>query len=149
MTASLTWKPRCSGYLLNMGSIVPDGFVLSNATMAQAQQRMMQAVFDQTPLVDLEVAVSGADALDTVRRRPGQLLPIDGELPDIDGNDLLAKLRAGLWPSRVPAVFVSANSDATTSARALAAGFDEYWPKPINVDEVQARTLSLLAGSTA
>jgi DNA-binding response OmpR family regulator len=108
---------------------------------------LMEAVFDQSPQVDFEVAVNGADALDAVRRRPRHLLLIDGQLPDIQGVDLLAKLRAESWPSRVPAVFVSANADEATSAKALAAGFDECWPKPIDIDAVLARARALLAGS--
>lgn len=57
---------------------------------------------------------------------------LDHQLPDLDGLSLLARLRAAS-PTPVRAVLLSADTDAGLHARALQAGCQECWAKPIEV----------------
>lgn len=61
---------------------------------------------------------------------------LDLGLPDIDGVDIIKKVR--LW-SNVPIIVVSARSDDEDKISALDAGADDYITKPFSVDELLAR----------
>jgi CheY-like chemotaxis protein len=67
-------------------------------------------------------------------------------LPDADGYALIASVRARprRLGGRTPAVAVTAFGDAESRVRALAAGFDTFVPKPVEVDEL-AGTIAVLA----
>ena len=88
-----------------------------------------------------------------VRRRPGiefdsmpdgasgvaraaQTLPgltlVDMQLPDISGLEVLARLRANPLTSGLRVVALSANAIPADIQRALQAGFDDYWTKPLD-----------------
>jgi len=60
------------------------------------------------------------------------LLLVDMQLPDFDGFEVLRRLRADPRTAGIACVAVSANAMPDDVARALAAGFAEYWTKPIN-----------------
>jgi CheY-like chemotaxis protein len=57
---------------------------------------------------------------------------IDMQLPDIDGFEVLRRLRADASLDASLMVALSANGLSEDIARALAAGFDDYWTKPID-----------------
>ena len=73
-------------------------------------------------------------------RRPSVVL-CDLAMPDHDGYWLLARIRA-LSPNaggRVPVAALTAHASGGTRAKALAAGFDKHFAKPIDpLDLVQA-----------
>jgi CheY-like chemotaxis protein len=58
------------------------------------------------------------------------------QLPDMDGHELLRRLRARQLPSRIIALSANAMPDAVRKARA--AGFDDYWTKPIDIAQFLA-----------
>ena len=62
------------------------------------------------------------------------LILIDMQLPDIDGFEVLRRLRADFRTAAIRCVALSANAMPEDIARARAAGFDDYWTKPIDVD---------------
>jgi signal transduction histidine kinase/ActR/RegA family two-component response regulator len=68
--------------------------------------------------------------------RAAQSLPgltlVDMQLPDIDGLEVLARLRANPQTAGLRVVALSANAIPADIARALAAGFDDYWTKPLD-----------------
>jgi hypothetical protein len=63
--------------------------------------------------------------------RPDLVL-VDMQLPDFDGYEVLRRLRAAPETAAIPCFAVSANAMPQDIARAIAAGFAEYWTKPIN-----------------
>jgi two-component system, cell cycle response regulator DivK len=63
--------------------------------------------------------------------RPDVIL-LDLRLPDMDGTDVARGLRGGAETGRIPVVALSASPEAG-SDRLLAAGFDGYLQKPIDV----------------
>lgn len=97
----------------------------------------------QTQLA-LRVAECGAEALEIARDWQPQALVIDKWLPDVDGVDLLAQLRALPGMAAVPAYMCSADDLPADIAAALAAGFADYWVKPVDPQ----RAVQLLCGRT-
>jgi len=88
------------------------------------------------PSVTLHVACDGASGLDAALRHRPDLVLLDMQLPDMDGHELLRRLRARQLPSRIIALSANAMPDAVRKARA--AGFDDYWTKPIDIAQFLA-----------
>jgi phosphoglycolate phosphatase len=82
------------------------------------------------------VAGNGAEALRLLSTQRYSLCLIDLRLPDMDGEDLLEALRAMPEHRHCPALAMSGmgNEDRDTT---LAAGFDDFLAKPIDLDELQ------------
>ncbi|HWH81446.1 MAG TPA: PAS domain-containing protein [Burkholderiaceae bacterium] len=59
------------------------------------------------------------------------LVLIDMQLPDFDGFEVLRRIRAQPETAQIPCIALSANAMPDDIARGLAAGFDDYWTKPI------------------
>ncbi len=85
---------------------------------------------------DVDLAGTGAAALDAAASRHPDLVVLDLGLPDLDGMDVLRAVRG--W-SRVPVVVLSARRDSSEKVAALDAGADDYVTKPFAMDELLAR----------
>lgn len=84
---------------------------------------------------------SGEDAIvQTATRNPAVLL-VDLGLPDIDGVEVVRRVRE--W-SRVPILIVSAQGLEADKVRALDAGADDYLTKPFGSEELLARIRAAL-----
>jgi two-component system cell cycle response regulator DivK len=75
------------------------------------------------------------------------LVLLDIQLPDLDGFEVLAELRAVCDPS-LRVVALTAYASSADRARALAAGFDGYLTKPINIVRFPALVERAIAGET-
>ena len=71
---------------------------------------------------------------------------IDMQLPDIDGFEVLRRLRMAPTLARCVKIALSANGMSDDINRARAAGFDDYWTKPIDFKRFLAN-LDTLAGN--
>jgi len=82
--------------------------------------------------IEFDSAPDGASGV----ARAAQLLPglvlLDMQLPDIDGMEVLARLRADPLTAGLRIVALSANAIAADIQRARQAGFDDYWTKPLD-----------------
>ena len=96
--------------------------------------------------VELRVAVSGEAALALVEHWTPELLIIDMNLPGATGTELLHALRLRPALADAPAVVCSADAMPDDRERALAAGFDHYWTKPIDVRALPAAITAALQG---
>ena len=86
-------------------------------------------------------AENGAIAiLQAVTHKPDIIL-LDLGLPDIDGVEVIKKIRT--W-SMMPIIVISARSDSKDKILALDAGADDYLTKPFSVEELLARLRSTL-----
>ena len=86
-------------------------------------------------------AATGNDGLaQTAQRRPDVVL-LDLGLPDIDGAQVLKRLRE--W-SRVPVIILSVRDQEDDKVAALDAGADDYVTKPFNSAELLARLRAAL-----
>ena len=81
-------------------------------------------------------AKTGASAvMEALTYKPDVML-LDLGLPDMDGVEIINKIRA--W-SNMPIIVVSARSEDSDKVSALDAGADDYLTKPFSVDELLAR----------
>jgi signal transduction histidine kinase/CheY-like chemotaxis protein len=105
---------------------------------------LMQAVLARLPGVVLHVAPTGQAALALAEHQVPDLLMLDMSLPDMDGRELLGRLRRDPRLAAVPAVAVSAEAMPDEIRRTLAAGFDDYWTKPLDIIKLPTALQTLL-----
>ena len=79
------------------------------------------------------VAMTGEEAVAKAKVATPDVILMDLQLPGIDGHAALALLRADERTAQIPVVALTAFAMAKDRDRAMAAGFDGYLEKPINV----------------
>jgi len=79
--------------------------------------------------IEFHHCLSALDAVDTAARVAPTIILQDLVMPDMDGLDVLAALRADARTAATPVIIFSANDDAQDRARAKAAGADGYLVK--------------------
>lgn len=93
---------------------------------------LLQAILGDA--YDIAEYDNGTDALAGMRASPPNVVLLDISLPAIDGNEILARIRADATLKQVPVIALTAHAMTGDREKYLAAGFDEYITKPI-VDE--------------
>jgi two-component system cell cycle response regulator DivK len=81
-------------------------------------------------------ATSGSQAVDMASEHRPDLVLMDIQLPDLDGVQALQRLRADGRTSEIPVLALTAQAMQGDRERFLAAGFDGYLSKPVNVREL-------------
>lgn len=109
---------------------------------------LVREVLALRPRVDLRCAEDGRSGVAEALRDPPDLLLLDLQLPDISGHQVLQQLRR--QPALAACRFVALSADAMPESieSALAAGFDDYWTKPIEFGRFLAHIDQLLAQQT-
>ncbi len=79
-------------------------------------------------------AASAAEAIELLQQSPPDILVSDIGMPVEDGYSLIRKVRSSEWGTakRLPAVALTAYASEQDRDRAIAAGYDEHLPKPID-----------------
>ena len=80
----------------------------------------------------LDEADDGLSGIDRARSGRPDLILLDMQLPDIDGLEVLRRLRADPDTAAIPCIALSANAMPEDIQRALGAGFADYWTKPLD-----------------
>ena len=93
---------------------------------------LLQAILDG--LYDVVEYENGVDALAGLTAHLPDLVLLDISLPGMDGNEILARIRADEGLRRLPVIALTAHAMAGDREKYLAAGFNDYITKPI-VDE--------------
>ena len=89
----------------------------------------------------VRLAATGSEALDAAAAGGVDLLVLDLGLPDLDGGEVCARLRA--W-SQVPVIVLSVREAESEKVRALDRGADDYLVKPFGIAELLARIRAAL-----
>jgi CheY-like chemotaxis protein len=92
-------------------------------------------------------ATNGREALDLIHRNAPDVVFLDLQMPVLDGFCVVRQLRSDERFRRLPAVAVTASAMLGDRELAIAAGFDSYITKPINLNEVRKHAEQLTAGS--
>ena len=82
-------------------------------------------------------AGNGAGAIAMMGREKPEVVILDLGLPDIDGLDVIRRIRAG--GSKVPIIVLSSRGGERGRVKAFALGADDYMTKPIGMAELAAR----------
>lgn len=104
-------------------------------------RRLLELVLESSGLA-VTSAASGAAGVDLALAGSFDLISVDLGLPDLDGTEVVARLR-GSVEGRI--VVISARSTESDRARALAAGADLFLTKPFRPKDVRAQLATLLA----
>jgi DNA-binding response OmpR family regulator len=94
----------------------------------------------------VDVVSTGAGALARLERDDLDLVVLDLGLPDLDGAEVLARMRAA--GSRCPVLVLTARDAVASRVAALDAGADDYLIKPFAFDELVARLRALARRAT-
>ena len=99
---------------------------------------LLAAMVERVPGATLAIAAWPEDGLAMARADRPDLVLLDILLPGMDGYEVLARLRADPATRALRVVAVTANAMPDDIARALAAGFDGYLTKPLDLEPVLA-----------
>jgi CheY-like chemotaxis protein/anti-sigma regulatory factor (Ser/Thr protein kinase) len=109
---------------------------------------IVQEVMAQRPDLQLHTACDGLSGVSQALSHRPDLILVDMQLPDIDGHEVLRRLRSDETTAGIPCISVSANAMPEDIDRALKAGFDDYWTKPLDL-RVFMRSLDSIFGAPA
>jgi two-component system, OmpR family, KDP operon response regulator KdpE len=90
---------------------------------------------------EVMTASAGQEALIEAARRPPDAVLLDLGLPDLDGTEVIRRLRE--W-SAAPVIVLSGRAGSGDKIGALDAGADDYVTKPFSMDELVARLRAAL-----
>jgi DNA-binding response OmpR family regulator len=93
---------------------------------------------------EVEGATNGQAALDTVGHWCPDLILLDVMMPDMDGLEVVKRLKADRNLPFIPVIMQTALDSTERMVAGLEAGADDYVTKPINFAELEARVRSLL-----
>jgi adenylate cyclase len=85
------------------------------------------------------VAANGREALDLIARQPFDLILLDIMMPEINGYQVLERLKADAALRHIPVIMISAISELDSVVRCIELGAEDYLPKPFNSVLLRAR----------
>src|SRR5262245_37139964 len=141
------------------GSVQSGGTVGIDARQEGAQARPKLLVVEDDPNIvellsaslrfagfDVTAATNGAEAVANARESRPDLVVLDVMLPDLDGFEVIRRMRDG--GVRTPVVFLTARDATDDKIRGLTLGGDDYVTKPFSLEELTARIRAVLRRST-
>jgi adenylate cyclase len=84
-------------------------------------------------------AVHGRDALEVLQREAVDLILLDIMMPEIDGIEVLRRLKTDARLRHIPVIMISAIDDIDSVVRCIELGADDYLPKPFDPVLLKAR----------
>jgi two-component system, sensor histidine kinase and response regulator len=88
---------------------------------------------------EVRPVTNGRQALQAAEREPPDLILLDINMPELDGFEVCARLKAQTALRDVPVIFLTALADLADKVRAFDVGGIDYITKPFQVEEVRAR----------
>jgi CheY-like chemotaxis protein len=107
--------------------------------------RLLQKTFG----LQAEAVANGAEALEALRQRDFDLVLMDCHMPVLDGLAATRRIRepdSGVRDPWIPIVAMTANAVRGAREECLAAGMDDYVPKPINAGILRGTMVRVLRG---
>ena len=93
---------------------------------------------------EVSEAVSGAECLEAVARRPPDLILLDLMMPGMSGLEVCASLRQNPLTREIPIIVLSAGDQSRSMQEALGAGAEDYLSKPIPGPELRAKVRTIM-----
>jgi signal transduction histidine kinase/ActR/RegA family two-component response regulator len=97
-----------------------------------ANALLMRHIVKELNEVELVVAVTGREGIETARSLLPALILLDINLPDIDGFEVLTILKNDSATTPIPVIALTANAMPREVKRGLNAGFHSYVTKPLD-----------------
>jgi DNA-binding response OmpR family regulator len=93
---------------------------------------------------DVDVRMSGRDAMTAIADHPPDLIVLDLMLPHVSGLEVCRTVRADGKTAATPIIMVTARADESSRIAGLDLGADDYLGKPFSPGELVARVRALL-----
>ena len=95
----------------------------------------------------IKVASDGRQALDTALEKQPAVLVLDLMLPELDGYEVLRRLRADPKGEKLPVLMLTAKGQRIDRETALECGADLFMTKPFSNAEITAAVIELASRS--
>jgi CheY-like chemotaxis protein len=113
----------------------------------ELNRKVLVRRFNRYPY-ELIVAADGEEGLALARANPPDLILMDMQMPGVDGFEATKQLRALRETASIPIIALTAHAMVGDREKFLAAGCDEYEPKPVDMNSLIAKIEALLARAT-
>ena len=97
-------------------------------------------------LYDLDTYETGMEALEGIRTETTDLILLDISLPEMDGTEVLRRIRQDEALRDIPVIALTAHAMAGDRKKYLSAGFNDYVTKPIVDEDVLLDAIKRLLG---
>ena len=109
-----------------------------------ANARLMAELFTEDPRLKLMTTMQGSLGLELSRRHQPDLVLLDLHLPDMDGQDVIRRLRNDPLTATIPVIAVSADATDQTRRRLMMLGAARYLTKPLSLSAVMSAVWEVL-----
>ena len=144
-------EPSPVGGALARGSVVAPGETAASpvATVLYVEDNvsnltLVESIFKRYPHVRLIAAMQGVLGLEMASQHRPDLILMDLQLPDINGDEVLRRLQANPETRQIPVVMLSADATLPQVERLLAVGARAYLTKPLDVRKFLSVTEEVL-----
>lgn len=83
---------------------------------------------------EVRTCYSGGEALEVAAEFKPQIMLLDIVMPEMTGYEVARKVRAAAWGKNIVLVAITGWGQVEDRRKALEAGFDHHFAKPINLD---------------
>lgn len=94
--------------------------------------------------LDFVTALSGGEGLELAESQQPSLILLDLSMPDLDGFEVLHRLKDNRATMEIPVIVLSADTTAASKVRAFEIGAMDYVTKPMDIAELRARIQSAI-----
>lgn len=102
----------------------------------QINAHLLSGIFETMTNHHLMIARTGTEGLELIMKELPDLVLLDINLPDMDGYEILEKMRAHPQTKDIPAIAITANAMMDDVERGEKAGFNDYLIKPVKASEL-------------
>lgn len=127
--------PISDGIFMSANILVVDDLEANRDMLARRLQQLGHLV---------KSAESGADALQRLEDFAIDLVLLDLMMPEMDGIEVVRRMKADTRFASIPVVMVSANDEMDNVVRCIEMGAEDYLPKPFNPVLLRARVEACL-----
>jgi signal transduction histidine kinase/ActR/RegA family two-component response regulator len=101
-----------------------------------ANAHLMSQLFAEEPRLELMTTMYGKLGVEMARQHVPDLILLDAHLPDLNGDEVLKRLRRDSQTCDIPVIAVSADATPESHARMKAVGAARYLTKPLTLNAV-------------
>jgi signal transduction histidine kinase/CheY-like chemotaxis protein len=112
-----------------------------------ANAHLMSQLFSEDQRLELITTMYGKLGLELARQHRPDLILLDVHLPDLEGDEVLKRLRRDEATRGIPVIAVSADATEDQRARMTALGAAHYLTKPISLNVVLSAVWEVLGGT--
>ena len=102
---------------------------------------LVDALQDEYELI---VAINGSEALELIEEQKPDLILLDIMMPEMDGYEVLKRLKENSTLNQIPVILLSAITDSDSKTKGFSLGAVDYITKPFEIVEVKARVMTQL-----